>query len=102
MPKIRKEVSWFAEWMEKNLIKNDYKGGWKHCSRDYLKNRFRQEVQEMLRQTDRIGFDVFWKSEVNDEQIDRLIMECADAANFLMMIADNAERLREKKDKAPK
>jgi len=71
----RNSVRWFAERMEAKLAKNDHKGGWGGCELQYLSMRLTQERKEL---TDAI------KSK--DKQ--RIIDECADIANFALMIAD--------------
>jgi predicted house-cleaning noncanonical NTP pyrophosphatase (MazG superfamily) len=43
---VRKEVEKFSMEMEKVLKENDYKGGWKDCSDEYLHNKLLEEVAE--------------------------------------------------------
>jgi hypothetical protein len=81
MIQIRKAVQWFAEQMEKELKANDYKGGWDSCSEEYLLNRLKEELNELE------------LSPIVD--IDMYISECADVANFAMMLADNAKNSQE-------
>lgn len=71
----RNSVRWFATKMEAKLAKNDHKRGWAGCELQYLSMRLTQERKEL---TDAI------KSK--DKQ--RIIDECADIANFALMIAD--------------
>jgi hypothetical protein len=73
---LRPEVVAFAEAMEMQLRKNDWKKHWRHCTGAYLFNRLRGEVNELSR------------SVLPDERL----KEAADVANFAMMIADNAKR----------
>lgn len=75
-PKLRPAVLWFAEQMQKKLILNDHKGGWKRCYHRYLFERLKQEVSELEQALD-----------ATDNQ-DEVIMEAADVANLAMMIAD--------------
>lgn len=72
---LRPVVLKFAEVMERQLRKNDWKGHWGCCTGSYLFNRLRGEVNELARAPAQ----------------DRLA-EAADVANFAMMIADNASR----------
>lgn len=83
MLKIRKEVILFSEMMEKKLRENDYKGGWKSCTADYLEARAVDEMKEVFncKNTHNIG----------------LIEECADVANFLMMLCDIEGKLKRTK-----
>ena len=74
---IREEVVKFALLMEKKLKENDSKGGWSKCEYDYLLQRIDEEVVE-LKHSIRVNG--------SDRKIGR---ECADVANFAMMIADN-------------
>jgi hypothetical protein len=72
--KIRPSVRWFADRMEEELRANEDKGGWSRCSVRWLRERIDDELREL---------DASSSPEA-------VIAECADAANFLMMIADNA------------
>lgn len=74
---IREEVIKFALLMEKKLKENDSKGGWDKCEYDYLLQRIDEEIIEL-------------KHCIRVDGSDRKIgLECADVANFVMMIADN-------------
>lgn len=70
---VRPEVARFALLMEAKLRANDHKQPWRHCSLNYLSTRLTQERAE-LRQALKKREDVG--------------LECADVANFAMMIAD--------------
>lgn len=74
---IRQEVLKFAQWMEKKLQENDHKGGWETMETDWLIGRIDEELCELRRKV---------KEEAPNRHIAR---ECADIANFAMMIADN-------------
>ncbi len=88
---VRPEVQWFAIEMEKKLALNDHKTGWKDCEVDMLIGRLKEETQELE--------DEWWKRK-NDfgrsagegfmfvSSNEDLIKECADIANFAMMVAD--------------
>lgn len=77
-PALRPSVTWFAQEMETVLQANDHKGGWEDCTLPYLTERLIQETGELvvaLMEDDPAVFDV--------------VKECADIANFAMMIAEN-------------
>jgi hypothetical protein len=79
---IRDEVAWFAKEMEEVLTDNDHKGGWSDCDiKDYLFPRLMQELKELE--------DVLIRNPHLYSSLD-IVKECADVANFAMMIADNA------------
>ncbi|PEP86132.1 hypothetical protein [Bacillus pseudomycoides] len=77
---MRAEVKWFAEQMESKLQENDHKGGWKQCGKYWLFERMQEEMTELLQELSLFSNDA--------ENEDRVIKECADIANFAMMIAD--------------
>jgi len=73
---MRDEVVKFADRMEKKLSVNDHKRGWMKCSYGYLLRRLDNEVSEL-------------KSSLNEQRgAEWVANECADIANFAMMIAD--------------
>jgi len=76
LTEIREPVKWFAQQMEQQLKANDHKGGWDNCSMQYLLERLEEETHELTACS-------------NEEQV---IQECADIANFAMMIADQARK----------
>jgi len=80
---MRPILKWFAGEMEKKLRENDHKGGWNSCDVDWLVSRMTEELQELddVVQQYRQGF-------ASREEVRR---ECADVANFAMMIADNID-----------
>ena len=75
--KIRKEIEWFAEKMEKVLRKNDDKGGWEQEDPDY----FIDQMKDNLSQLERLPTN-------------RIIKCCIGIANYAMMIADNEKNGR--------
>jgi NTP pyrophosphatase (non-canonical NTP hydrolase) len=77
---LRDELAWFAQQMERELRDNDWKDHWSTCSQRWLLNRLKQETAELERALT-TGREI--------------ASEAADVANFAMMIADNARRLRE-------
>jgi len=95
----RTEIKAFSEIMEQKLKENDHKSHWSKADIDYLLKRLNEEVTELenkflkleTRNTraladDSMG-DIFMPE---PEDIQR---ECADVANFAMMIADNIQKL---------
>ena len=70
-------VARFAEIMNAKLFKNRYKAHWSTVSQGYLLQRLTEELVE-LREALISGVDVSG--------------ECADVANFAMMISDNHEK----------
>lgn len=87
---IRSEVRWFSEQMENKLKENDHKGGWNHCGKYWLFERMKEETSELLQE-----LSVFSNGAENEGMV---IKECADIANFSMMIADKVrEQSKERK-----
>ncbi|MGE3624103.1 MAG: hypothetical protein AB7H77_09590 [Bdellovibrionales bacterium] len=87
---LRPEVLAFAEEMEAKLRWHDNKGGWQNCSHADLLERLREETGELQAAVDgKCAASI-------------IVKECADVANFAMMIADNADAGRglSKKDAA--
>lgn len=66
----------FTEAMEAKLKLNDHKRHWSQCGLTYLINRMKEEVEELIEAIE-LG-----------EPIDEVQGECADVANFAMMIFD--------------
>lgn len=77
MNEPRPEVQWFAKQMELKLKTNDHKKHWSQLHQDYLIHRLFQEAQEL------------WEA-IENRNVENIIQEAADVANFAMMIADNA------------
>lgn len=83
---VREEVADFAISMESKLQENDHKGGWKECELRYLEDRLLQEVNGV------------YEAIQQGKSAAEVLKECAEVANFAMMIADNvtiAEKERE-------
>lgn len=76
----REQVMEFAEQMEMKLKANDYKRNWRKCSDEDLLRGLRDEVDELLTAIKRKEPDT------------AVIMECADVANYAMMLADKRAR----------
>ena|SRR3990167_5075006 len=79
---IRVEILKFAVNMERKLRENDHKGGWKECDFEYLRARLQDEVQEMEEMF------VKYSKVMRPNMKNKLKRECADVANFAMMISD--------------
>lgn len=80
---LREPLRSFAKTMELKLCENDDKGGWEGCTLAYLTRRLQGEFGEVRRAL---------KSNKSADEVER---ECADVANFAMMIADNYRRMEE-------
>ena len=86
--KVRKEVSDFAKIMEEKLQENEHKGGWDNCDNDFLFNRLLQEMTELHESLAELKI-----TKGNGKGIARETMrECADVADFSMMISSNLKR----------
>lgn len=81
---MRKEVEWFVEQMEKKLKENEHKGGWEKETYEMLIALLECEVDELK-------WAINHHSNLGASPV-HIINECADVANFVMMIADNTKR----------
>lgn len=89
----RPVLDWFSKQMEAKLVLNDHKGGWKDCEIDWLIKRLQQETNELIerwnaRQSSMQGRSAGENVPLIDVDNEAIINECADVANFAMMIAD--------------
>ena len=66
----------FHELMLEKLRDNRHKAHWEHVSQDWILARLEQELEEL-------------KEALANGCADDIAYECADVANFAMMIADN-------------
>ena len=85
---VREPVRWFAEQMERKLKANDHKSHWRESDVVWLFERMqdeRIELWEAFKPTRPFGCFVDTPNDV-----ERVIDEAADVANFAMMIADKA------------
>ena len=73
---LRKELCDFVWLQEKILRDNDNKRHWSYHSNTYLLRRLRDEIQEL-------------EIALIDGDSEDIRHECADTANFAMMIANN-------------
>ena len=80
---MREELKKFAEYQEEVLKGHDHKGGWGDMSIKELIDCARSEFSELI--------EAF-----NNCQPDEIKLECADAANYLMMIFDNLNNQEDK------
>jgi hypothetical protein len=69
----------FAKRMQYKLDKNKYKGGWQQCTDDCLFERIEEEMEELT--------EALWPDGIR--KTEEILNECADIANFAMMIFDN-------------
>ncbi len=77
MIKPRESILNFADWMESKLRKNDYKGGWSECDGITLLAQLGEE------------FDELESAIMSNKPRHEIVEECADIANFAMMISEN-------------
>ncbi len=73
---LRDELTQFSQAMEKELRLNDDKDHWINFSHGHMLRRLKQEVRELDRAL-KAG-----------ESVERVLSECADVANFAMMVSD--------------
>jgi len=77
---LREELYHFAMVMEGRLLEHEDRGGWRDEPLDYLFKRLVEETGELS------------AALLAHKDKEKMIRECADAANFAMMIADNLRR----------
>lgn len=96
LSQIRQPLIWFADKMEEKLKKNDHKGGWDNCEIGWLIKRLEEETEELKNHywkfTHENGRSAGEGFIIPSETVD-IINECADVANFAMMIANKIESL---------
>lgn len=97
--RVRKEVEWFASVMEGVLQDNDERGGWSKCSMFWLLERIEEQVKSAREAVVELSVKRFEGLEAGNE-FRVLIKEAADIANFAMMVADRAQKIYWKVDKA--
>lgn len=86
--KPRKEITWFASEMEAKLRENDHKGHWADGNTvEELLPRIMDERDELLLAVHGLDLDGP-KEKLSSKDACEIIRECADIANFAMMIAD--------------
>ncbi len=72
---MRTEIENFATIMEAKMLLNEHKGGHARLKIDELMKLLHQEVREL-------------KTAVDEKDLKAVALECADVANYAMMIAD--------------
>lgn len=82
---LRRQLDWFSSNMEEILRQNDSKGGWKNRSIKSLIDSASERVASM-----RLLHEVCLRSPNDTDAHQRFIKKCVDAANYVMMAADNA------------
>ena len=83
---VRNEILAFSEIMEQKLKENDHKDHWSGMHIKTLLERLEMETSEL-------SDDIYRKDDYNSDDIKYIQRECADVANFAMMIADNLKSL---------
>ncbi len=91
----RGSVKWFAEEMERELRNNDHKSGWENSNPRDLIPRIEGETRELVLLAHDLKLGTA-REKISPEQKKKLISECADIANFAMMVADIIEHGVEK------
>ena len=92
---LREELEDFANFMEKVLRENDYKGErvWEDMPIEDLIKRMQQEMDEL-----KIAF----YCHSNPDRLENIQKECADVANFAMMTYDLVKLYRRAANVNPK
>ena len=72
---MRECIKAFSNVMETKMLLNEHKGGHERLRIDELMKLLTQEVREL-------------KTEVDSKDYKAVILECADVANYAMLIAD--------------
>lgn len=75
--KLRSELQWFAQLMEKKLRVCDHKKHWRFTSHGMLEHQLDNEIMEL-------------KTSMHPEEI---VSEAVDVANLAMMIADKNQKI---------
>ena len=90
---MRAVIKWFGMRMENKLKENDHKGGWMNCNFKSLFKRMRIESDEILEAYYFQRMQRDWGNwKIDEDSAQELIDECADVANYAMMIADNCKK----------
>ena len=82
--KVREEVQWFVQRMEEKMAKHDADrgDGWKDDDIFSLTDRVWEELQELREKLGGLDDD-------DPQTVETAIYECADVANFAMMVANH-------------
>jgi NTP pyrophosphatase (non-canonical NTP hydrolase) len=81
--------------MERLLRYNEHKGHWGNLSLRYLMRRAQEELDEAKE-----ALQKYSRTSHKHRDPSKLIDECADVANIVMMIADNARAAEERVTKS--
>lgn len=84
--RFEQQLDWFKARMAEKLHENNAKGGWDQLTFPRLFQFLLDELNEL--HWELIRLEMIEVQEIAEE----IIRECADVANFAMMIADNANR----------
>ena len=83
--RYKEDLDWFVGEMVKKLDENNHKGSWKDEPIDSL-------FLNLLNEVDELSIEVKQPDCYKNNQIyENIIKECADVANFAMMIAERAK-----------
>lgn len=85
---LRPAVAWFAQMMEAKLRTCDYKGGWKGMSIWPLVSGIQDELRELQVEHSIVEDDRRYGRAPSN--LDRVVAEAVDVANYAMMVADVA------------
>ena len=85
---IRNSIEWFLREMQEELLKHLDRPGWKREKWEYLLGRLEEETEEL--KTALASFHTL-RGESGEyfKKKKQIVKECADVANFAMMIAHN-------------
>ena len=89
---LRPEVQIFAEAMERKLRQNDHKGGWENMPLGWLRGRLGEETKELDVSITAYIDEIECCGDLSKPR-QAILLECADVANFAMMIAANCKGL---------
>ncbi len=81
LSEVRPSVIRMARHMEKQLLANDSRGGWSNCDRVYLLEKLEANLRDLKHNLAAGCFEM--------GQLD-----CADIANFAMMLSENEYLMR--------
>lgn len=85
-------LTWFAGEMEKKLLKNTHKGGWEAMRPYELYSLLNKESVELYSALEALSTEWSLGRPVATEARD-VIKECADVANFAMMLAERVNAI---------
>jgi hypothetical protein len=86
-------VAWFTQKMLNKMLLNKHKSGWQSLSLGYLRYRVGTELLELDE-----CLNEWQRKKMNKDLAAEIANECADTANFLMMLADRARIMSEEEE----